>query len=224
MKRGFLVFIALILIISTNAQKNSYGEGIKKGESNFRGGIRAGFTGSQITQDGFPFQGYKKFGGFAGLFVNFPLANNGKWFIQPELNFIMKGCKHAPKFDESGNITGSIKNYYKLQLMYGQIPVLVKWGFYKNFSLEFGPAFGILFKNNDVEKVDGYINYGAPPFARFEFSGILGIEYLFFNHLGVSLRYENSFMPVRRLKAIHWLYLNGGQFNQSFIFNIYYQF
>jgi hypothetical protein len=90
--------------------------------------------------------------------------------------------------------------------------------------LEFGPAFGVLFKNTDVEKVNTYVNVGAPPFARFEFSGVIGVGYLFFNHWGVNLRYEASFLPVRKPKASDWLYLLRGQHNQTFIFSIYYQF
>jgi hypothetical protein len=139
----------------------------------------------------------------------------------PELNFIMKGCKHSAKRDEDGNVQGED---YRLQLMYGQIPLLVKWRFYKKFELEFGPAFGILFKNVDVEEANGYLNVGAPPFARFEFSGIIGLGYLFFDHLGVELRFEGSMLPVRKPKANHWIYISGGQYNQTFVFNVYYQF
>jgi len=225
MKKGILTILSLILFISLYAQESSlaptYPEGAKKGQSNFRGGIKAGFTGSQITGDGFPFQGFNKFGGFVGVFANIPVSKNGKWLIQPELNFIMKGCKHTPRVDEDGIMHGDL---YVLQLMYGQIAVLAKWKFYRGFELEFGPACGILFKNTDVEKVNTYVNVGAPPFARFEFSGMIGIGYLFFNHLGVSLRYDASILPVRKPKASDWLYLLRGQHNQTFIFSIYYQF
>ena len=228
MRKGILVLLSFFLFISLCAQKSSIttidSEGAKKGKNNFRGGIRGGFTGSIITGDTYSFQGYNKFGGYAGVFVNVPVSRNGRWFIQPELNFIMKGCKHSPKFDENGMIIGSVRDEYVLQLMYGQIPVLVKWKIIKGLELEFGPAFGILFKNIDVEKVNRYINVGAPPFARFEFSGIIGIGYLFFNHLGVSLRYESSLLPVRKYTAAHAIYLDRGQYNQTFAFSVYYQF
>ena len=224
MKKGILVFLSFILFISICAQESKFKptqpDGIAKGKSNFHGGIRAGFTGSQITKDGFPFQGFNKFGGYVGVFVNFPVSKTGKWLIEPELNFVMKGCKHTPKIDEDGTMHGEL---YVLQLMYGQIPLLVKWRFFKGFELELGPAFGILFKNTDVEKADTYPVVGAPPFARFEFSGIIGLGYLFFNHLGVNLRFESSLLPVRKYNATHY-YLTGGQYNQTFAFNVYYQF
>jgi len=225
MKRIILTLSFFIFVISIYAQGGYFtptgSEGAKKGKSNFRGGIKAGFTGSQITEDGFAFQGFNKFGGYTGVFVNFPVSKNGKWLIQPELNFIMKGCKHTPKRDNDGNIQG---NLYVLELMYGQIPVLVKWRFFRGLELEAGPAFGILFKNKDVEKVDGELNVGAPAFSRFEFSGIIGLGYLFYNHIGVNLRFEGSFLPVRKYNRHHYTYLTGGQHNQTFTFSVYYQF
>jgi hypothetical protein len=225
MRKGILILFSFIFFISLCAQESgftpTYSEGAKKGQSNFRGGIKAGFTGSLITGDGLGFQGYSKFGGFAGAFVNFPVSRNGNWLIQPELNFIMKGCKHTPKTDENGNMQGDL---YVLQLMYGQIPVLAKWRFYRGFEFEFGPAVGILFQTTDVEKINTYPQVGAPPFARFEFSGIIGLGYLFFNHFGVNLRYDASLLPVRKPRNADWLYLLRGQHNQTFVFSVYYQF
>jgi hypothetical protein len=227
MKKGILVFLSFIFLISIYAQENYFKptqpEGTKRGKSNFHGGIKAGFTGSQITEDGFSFQGFNKFGGYVGVFANLPVSKNGKWLIQPELNFIMKGCKHTVKFDENGGFIGPNREEYWLQLMYGQIPIIVKWRFFKGFELEAGPAFGILFKNTGVEKVDGELNVGAPPFVRFEFSGIIGLGYLFYNHIGVNLRFEGSFLPVRKYRAHHY-FLTGGQHNQTFAFCIYNQF
>lgn len=228
MKKGILVLLYSICFISLCAQENYFTptpiELPQEGKSNFRGGIRIGFTGSQITKDGFPFQGYNKFGAFGGVFVNVPVSKNGKWRLQPELNFIMKGCKHSPKFDSSGYIVGTIQDLYVLELMYGEIPLLVKWNIIKGLELEVGPSFGVLFKNMDVEKVNGFINKGAPAFFRFEFAGVIGISYRFHNHWGVSIRYENSLLPVRRPRAVHWLYVTSGQYNETFCFSVYYQF
>ncbi|MCL2246505.1 MAG: PorT family protein [Lentimicrobiaceae bacterium] len=225
MKKEILLILSCIFLISLHAQENRFEntqpEGPKEGKSNFHAGVRLGCTGSQITQDGFPFQGYNKFGGFVGAFVNFPISKNGRWLIQPELNFIMKGCKHTPKTDEDGNMYG---DKYVLQLMYGEIPVLAKWKIIKGLELEFGPAFGFLFKNTEVEKVNGYTNIGAPPFFRFDFSGAIGVNYLFLNHFGASIRYEASILPVRKPRVQHWMYLVRGQHNQTFCFSVYYQF
>ena len=226
MKKGILLLLSFVFLISIYAQEGKLlsppqSEGLKEGKNNFKGGLRLGFTASQITQDGFAFQGFKKIGAFAGAFVNVPVSRNGRWLIQPELNFIMKGCKHTPKTDENGNMLGDM---YRLQLMYGEMPILVKWKIIKGLELELGPAFGILFKNTNIEEVNGYLNVGAPPFFRFDFSAVFGLNYLFYNHFGVSLRYENSLLPVRKPRAAHWIYLTSGQLNETFCFSVYYQF
>jgi hypothetical protein len=225
MRKVVLALFSFIFLFYLNAQESKYiydnHEGVKADKSNFRAGVRAGFTGSQITGDGFPFQGFNKFGAFTGVFVNVPVSGTGNWLIQTELNFIMKGCKHNPKMDQYGNV---FENQYRLQLMYGQIPVLGKWKFYKGFELEFGPAFCILFKNVDVEEVNGYAKEGAPSFFRFEFAGVIGINFLFKKHFGVNLRFESSLLPVRKLTAAHWDFIDRGQHNQTFAFSLYYQF
>ena len=234
MKKGIIALLSFIFFISLHAQESdsppksdltpTYSEGVKKGQNNFRAGIKAGLTASVISGDNFPFQGFNKLGAFLGPFVNVPVSRDGKWLMQMELNFIMKGCKHSPRFDENGNIVGPVTELYKLQLMYGQIPILAKWRFVRGFELEFGPAFGILFQTTDVEWVNTFLNIGAPPFARFEFSGIVGLNYLFYNHYGVSLRYESSLIPVRKPRASDWIYLLRGQYNSTFVFSVYYQF
>jgi hypothetical protein len=225
MKNGIFILLFFIFFISLCAQETTFEptepEGLTEGKSNFRGGVRVGLNTSQITKDGFSFEGYNKLGAFVGLFANFPVSKSGKWLIQSELNFMMKGCKHVPKRDEFGNVFG---NHYWLQLMYCEIPVVAKWKFYKGFEVETGTAFGVLLKNRNVEKVNGYYNIGLPPFYRFEFSGIIGLNYLFYKHFGASLRYEFSILPVRRKAASDYLYLTGGQHNQSFCFSAYYQF
>jgi hypothetical protein len=225
MKKVFLIFLSFFLCISIHAQKGNLtptrSEGLKEGTNNIHGGARLGFTASEITKDGFPFEGYRKFGAFAGWFVNFSVSKNGKWLIQPEINFVMKGCKHVPRTDENGILYG---DKYRLQLMYGEIPIILKWRIFKGFELEAGSAFGILFKNTDAEEVNDEKNYGAPPFFRFEAAGILGLGYLFFNHLGINLRYEFSLLPVRKPRYSDWTYLLGGQHNRTFCFSVYYQF
>ena len=228
MKNGLLVLLSFFLFLTLYSQESYFSptqsQGIESGKSNFHGGVKAGLTASIITEDKFPFQGFNKIGGYVGVFANHPVSKNGKWLLQPELNFIMKGCKHTVKYDENGNFIGPNREEYVLQLMYGQIPLLVKWRVIKGFELEAGPAFGILFKNKDIEKVDGELNVGSPPFFRFEFSGIIGVGYLFYNHVGVNLRFEGSFLPVRKYNAHHHIYISGGQHNQTFAFIVYYQF
>jgi hypothetical protein len=224
MKKGLLFLPTLFIFISLSAQESNLEpttpEPIKRGLSNFSGGFKAGFTASLMTKDGYFFEGYNKLGAYAGGFVNFPVSKDGRWLIQPEMSFIMKGCNHLQKYDEDG---WPIGNSYRVQLMYAQMPVLVKWKIITGFELEFGPTFGILFKDRDVEWFNKLRESGHQPFQRFEFSAMIGIGYLFNNHYGVSLRYESSLMPVRKFGDDFFFFFRG-QYNQSFVFSAYYQF
>lgn len=219
MKKQSIILLLMFCCCFVWAQERNSVPEQTKGKSQFRGGLRLGFTGSVTSDDGFPYQGFNKFGAFAGAFVNFPVSKNGKWRIQPELNFIMKGCKHVPKRTVDGDLIG---DQYVLQLMYGELPVLVIYKIWKGLEIEAGPVFGVLIDSK--EEVNGYENVGAPKFIRYAFSGILGVSYTFWKGMGAGLRYQIDFLPVRKYSAHHWTYVTGGQHTQLFGFSMFYQF
>ena len=75
------------------------------------------------------------------------------------------------------------------KLDYIQIPVLAKIYLAKKFSLELGPSFNFLVKDEE--------NYGTVSRSdigsNFEFIGILGLSYKFKSKLFGSIRYVNGF-------------------------------
>lgn len=209
MKIKFIfIFFAMAFVQIGFAQRST-------SNSNFKGGVRAGFTATQISGD--DLTGFHKLGAYAGAFVNYPLSDNLKWKIQPELDFVMKG---SHTFYSSGN-NASISQKYALNIGYCEVPLLVKWQPVNNFEIEFGPAFGVLLYQRETNS-NGVMRY-RPNFRQFEFSAMGGVSYLLKEHYGISLRYSNSIIPVRiptwavnrRIKK---------QFNSVLAISFYYQF
>ncbi len=193
-----------------------YSQELSESKSNFSGGVRAGFTASQISGD--DLSGFHKLGAYAGGFVNFPLHQKGKWFIQTELNFIMKGSSLFTKGVDDPNIG----RRYTLTLFYTETPVIAKYKIYKGLELEMGLTFNFLF--NYTEKGDeGSLKLIRPKFSVFELSILAGVNYLFKDHWGVSFRFTNSLIPVRIPNwAVNQMVMK--QFNTALALSAYYQF
>jgi len=183
----------------------------------FKGGVRVGFTGSQISGDAL--SGFNKFGAYTGVFTNFPISKNQHWKIQAEINFIMKG---SSKFLVANN-ENVVSNQYILTMLYTETPFLVKYAPAKWFELELGPSINFLFYS--AEKDSNGKLPGRQPFRIFELAGIGGISFFIKEHYGVNLRYSNSILPVRVPDGEHSQYrIKRKQFNSSIAFSLYYQF
>ena len=165
--------------------------------SNFKGGVRGGFTASQISGDNLT--GFHKLGAYAGVYACFPLNDKGNLKIQAEIDFTMKGSRtyYPPKQNVS------MMNKYVLNIGYLEVPVLLRWRFARltihgnsDFEFELGPMFGVNLYQRERD-VYGIIQ-GRPQFRRFEFSAMAGILYMFNEHHGVSFRYSNSILHVRK--------------------------
>lgn len=181
----------------------------------FKGGLRIGFSGSQISGD--DLSGFHKFGAYAGGFVNAPISANGKWKIQPEINFSMKGSSTFFRANKSG----TIGNKYVLTLLYIDVPILFKWNPWRNLELEAGPSFNILCHASEKDAHGRMI--GRKPFRWWEIAGTLGISYTFLEHYGINFRWLISIIPVR---IPDWV-INRPikkQFNDVLSFSFFYQF
>lgn len=179
MKR-FAIFTLLITgFLFANAQS----------ESLFQGGVRAGLSISQISGD--DLSGFHKLGAYAGFFANVPIDKPHNWKFQMELNFIMKGSKTytPPKHELPPFI-------YKLNLYYAEVPLLFKYVGVRGLELEFGPAINFLFAHKETENNIPII--GRPEFSFFELSGMIGAGFNFREHYGLSLRFSNTLIPIRK--------------------------
>ena len=185
----------LILFIIAAALTAVAQEKEKTDLSRFYGGVRAGFTATQISGD--DLAGFHKLGASAGLFVNHAVIPSGKLKLQLELNFVMKGShSYTPK-----NVVAD--NFYSLTLGYVEMPLLLiwtagkwhLWGQQFQFDLEIGPCFGVnVFQR---ERDANGIMQGRQPFRWYEFSALGGITLNVAEHHSVNVRYSNSIVPVR---------------------------
>ncbi len=208
MKHSLLLLSILFSFLSVFSQE------ISTERSNFKGGLRAGFTASQISGD--DLSGFNKLGAYAGGFVNFPLSQNAKWKLQVELNFIMKGSSLFTRGVNSPNIGRK----YTLNLFYTETPVMVKYNFFKGFELELGPSINFLFASKEVNE-QGDLH--RKPFRFYEFSVVVGLSYLFVEHWGINFRFSNSIIPVRIPNWVINQWVNK-QYNTVLALSAYYQF
>ncbi len=217
MTRKFIIIFVLIgMLTAVFAQEKESTD-----VSRFYGGVRVGFTASQISGD--DLTGFHKVGAHAGGFVNHAIVPSGRLKLQLELDFTMKGShSHTPK-----NVIAD--NFYSLTLGYMEVPLMLVWTAGKwqlwgqkfNFELEIGPAFGVHVFTRERE-ANGLI-VGRPPFRWYEFSGLAGISLMVADHHSVNFRFENSIIPVR---IPTWVYdrVVYKQFNTLLTFSYCYQF
>ena len=215
-KKLFILSVLIALFITGFAQEKE-----KTDLSRFYGGVRVGFTASQISGD--DLSGFHKVGAAAGLFVNHSVIESGRLKLQLELDFMMKGShSYTPK-----NVIAD--NFYSLTLGYVEVPLMLVWTAGKwqlwgqnfNFELEIGPAFGVHVFTRERE-ANGPI-VGRPPFRWYELSGLAGISLMIADHHSVNFRFENSIIPVR---IPTWVYdrVVYKQFNTLMTFSYCYQF
>ena len=193
----------------------SFGE-IAKAQ-NFRGGVRAGMTMTQMSGD--DLSGFHKLGAYAGGFVNWRFIQNDRWAIQPEINFVMKGSSTYLKADKNGNIGAK----YVLTMYYVEVPVLAKCRIVKGLEAELGPTFGVLL--GATEKDANGKMVGRMPFRWYEFCAMGGVTYLFKEHFGINFRYVQTLIPVRVCDERHSNYrCNKKQFSSELALSVFYQF
>lgn len=184
---------------------------------NFRGGLRAGISMTQISGD--DLSGFHKLGAYAGGFVNWRFVQNERWSIQPEINFVMKGSSTFLKPDKNGNVGPK----YVLTMYYVEVPVLVKCRIVKGLEAELGPAFGVL--THATEKDANGIMNARMPFRWYEICAMAGVSYLIKEHYGISFRYVQTLVPVRVCDERHSPYrINKKQFSSELALSFFYQF
>lgn len=200
MKKISLLFFCLGIVGWLNAQ-----------ERRFSAGAKIGLSSSQVSGD--DLAGFHKAGLTAGLFSSVKFSK--KWSGQFELLFVQKGSKYA------GNPDAGDLNYYRLQLNYMEVPVLIQYQF-KKLCIEAGPGFGYLIHYREEDRM-GDIT-GMRPFNKSEISYNLGVNYRIINHLGISARFSNSISSIRNHASGAHTLSNPGQQNTVLQLAIHYIF
>ena len=218
MKKLIVCLVILAVSLTAVAQEKSE----KPDKSRFYGGVRVGFTASQISGD--DLSGFHQIGASAGLFVNHAVNSSGSLKLQLELDFTMKGShSYTPPKQEYET------EFYSLRLGYVEMPLLLEWAVGRwtlwgkpfQFELEVGPAFGVVVLQKEWEGTGLIV--GRPPFRRFEFSGMAGLSLKIADHHSVNLRFSNSIVPVRIPTWVYGRVVNK-QFNTLLITSYCYQF
>lgn len=175
MKKTLLIIGFLIFTINAIKAQNKVNFGVK-------GGIN--FT-NMTTQNSGDKSG--KTGIHIGLLAEFQL--NDKVSIQPEILYSTQGAKtliFVLLYPTSDVFQSNIANY---KFNYIQIPVLAKIYLIKNLSLEIGPSFNFIVKNELVTNTFVITDVGN----HFEFGGVLGASYKINKTIFLNSRYLRGF-------------------------------
>lgn len=178
MKKGFITFIALMLLSSIIAQEKKVSFGAKGGLniSNFSGGIT-----DVLDYD-------SKFGFHIGGLAEMSLSK--KMSIQFELMFSTQGASFsAPITDGTGVVFGDI--VVDINYDYLNIPVLAKYYVLKGFSIQAGPQIGFLVNakaKSDLEEVFG--NENLEDVSKLDLAFSFGLGYQLKSNLLFEARYN----------------------------------
>jgi hypothetical protein len=205
MRKSYNIIILLILTLSAFGLKGQQ----------FNGGIMAGVAGTQVAGD--TFYGFHKAGIFAGGFVNLQFTEHS--VMQMELEYFQKGSRENP--DSANNYT-----QYLFRVNYIELPVLYQYIASKRFKIEVGPSAGFLV--GWYEERDEYEIKGGNRPAKVTLQINAGLYVNLTEHFMVNLRTNNSLLNIRSDNAtgdvLRIFPGNYGQFNDSLVLSLYYQF
>jgi len=195
----FILFFLSVLVYTTHAQ------------TRFRPGLKAGIATSQVEGD--TYGGFDKFGFDGGVTLNGKLSE--KWRAQFEILFVQKGSKHI------GDGSKGDYSFYLMRLNYVEVPLLLQYQL-KKFTFEIGPGIGYLINAKEYDAV-GEI-YNPIPFYKTEVSASIGINYQIYKKLGITWRFTNSMLPIRKYASGASFWFNPGQRNNVLAFTLTYRF
>ena len=198
--KKYLITISIILFLVSfgNAQKRF-----------FHGGLVGGLTFTQVQNDNSG--GFNKIGLYFGSYLLTEF--NDRWIGEIGMNYAAKGSR------ETSRDKNDVYNKYVMRLGYIEFPILIKYR-YKDFDFELGPSVGFLIHSKEL---DQYGEQTSPTeFKKYEFAGIIGVNYMVNDNLGVNVRSQTSLLPIRTANDGVY-YMNGeGQYNIVVTFTVRY--
>jgi hypothetical protein len=166
--------------------------------------------------DGDTWEGYHKFGFYAGALVSLEVSPRSSF--QMEMEYIQKGSR------QPADTTTNYGNTYLLRIHYLEIPVLYQYTFYKRFSAEIGPAFDVLLGSTEL------VNDAEPPstvpLRPVTLAGILGFNVYITHQLRFNTRFNYSLLSIRNGVANGYrkILFEYGQYNNVISFGLIFDF
>jgi hypothetical protein len=155
---------------------------------NFSGGVILGISTTQVGGDNLG--GFNKAGLLTGVFVNKSISS--LLSLQMEMTYIQKGSNN-PNMNNSEH-----SNYLKedISSSYTEIPLLIHYQQSEVIKIEGGILTGILIDAYYKDNL-GKINYGnTPPFIKYDFGLLLGINYKYSEKISLNTRLSNSILAI----------------------------
>ena len=90
------------------------------------------------------------------------------------------------KLTQKWNLENELLFSFTDEYQFIEIPIHVKYFFYKNWNVLLGPKFDFLLNNDDILRGYNFQNFGL--------SAELGIQYLFFSRILCEMRYSYGFV------------------------------
>ncbi len=200
MKKLYFLLISLLIVFTIQAQR-------------FNGGVMVGFTGSQVAGDND--SGYNKAGLFGGGFVNLEIGSRS--LLQLELEFMQKGSRHNPNYEE-----GDFKSLL-MRLAYVEMPLLFQYIVSDKFKIEAGPSLAVL--------IDSFEEYDGQEGVRENFRLMhlcinAGVYYSLTDKFLLNFRTNNSLINIRNQEVTGDVFrlIDHGQYNDVLTFSVFYNF
>ena len=177
----------------------------------FNAGVFGGLNISQVSGDSY--QGFKKMGFNAGVFVNRRIEQDFYW--QAEIKYGPRGVYEGP--------TDSNQSLYRSAYHILELPLSVHYLFDEKIMLEIGMSPELLITTVFWDE-NGVLNKSAyPENRRFGLSVFAGIGYWFNEKMMAGFRYTNSAVPFRDPQEWNNSQ-NRGFFHNVLSFNLAYKF
>ena len=155
---------------------------------NFSGGVILGISTTQVGGDNLG--GFNKAGLLTGVFVNKSISS--LLSLQMEMTYIQKGSDN-PNMNNSEHPNFGIQD---ISSSYTEIPLLIHYQQSEVIKIEGGILTGILIDAYYKDNL-GKINYGnTPPFIKYDFGLLLGINYKYSEKISLNTRLSNSILAI----------------------------
>ncbi len=147
------------------------------------GGLSVGANFCQV--DGDQFYGFRKVGLNFGPMVIVPFGKNRNWSVSMELLYSQKGSFHRGSTDST---------YYRLNLDYIDIPVMVHFTDKKIISAGLGFCYGQLIGKSESQL---FVVTPNTDFLPYDFSVLGEVSLRVWNRFWINVRYQYSLLNLR---------------------------